>query len=489
MKFFVEGGEEVGSPHVGEYVKAHRDELTADACIWETGGKNEADHFQVIAGLKGIVSFDLHVKTADADIHSSLAAYIDNAAWRLVRALSSLTDEQNHILIDGFYDDIEPLDMASQAAIDEMDFDADAIRKTYGLKRPFTSADPKRAVVTAPTLTINGLSAGYEGEGLKTIIPKEALAKLDCRLLPGQDPRRIASLIQAQLDKNGYSDVHLHYNLGEDAFHSDLNDPHLKLAKSVAEEVYGTGQVRFVPMMPGGGPADNAAWRLVRALSSLTDEQNHILIDGFYDDIEPLDMASQAAIDEMDFDADAIRKTYGLKRPFTSADPKRAVVTAPTLTINGLSAGYEGEGLKTIIPKEALAKLDCRLLPGQDPRRIASLIQAQLDKNGYSDVHLHYNLGEDAFHSDLNDPHLKLAKSVAEEVYGTGQVRFVPMMPGGGPAKHFVDALNLPVILIGVNYAGSGPHAPNENIRLHDYQQGVDYLIQLLNAYARPSVN
>ena len=55
-----------------------------------------------IAGLKGIVSFDLHVKTADADIHSSLAAYIDNAAWRLVRALSSLTDEQNHILIDGF---------------------------------------------------------------------------------------------------------------------------------------------------------------------------------------------------------------------------------------------------------------------------------------------------------------------------------------------------------------------------------------------------
>lgn len=310
MKFFVEGGEEVGSPHVGEYVKAHRDELTADACIWETGGKNEADHFQVIAGLKGIVSFDLHVKTADADIHSSLAAYIDNAAWRLVRALSSLTDEQNHILIDGFYDDIEPLDMASQAAIDEMDFDADAIRKTYGLKRPFTSADLKRAVVTAPTLTINGLSAGYEGEGLKTIIPKEALAKLDCRLLPGQDPRRIASLIQAQLDKNGYSDVHLHYNLGEDAFHSDLNDPHLKLAKSVAEEVYGTGQVRFVPMMPGGGPA-----------------------------------------------------------------------------------------------------------------------------------------------------------------------------------KHFVDALNLPVILIGVNYVGSGPHAPNENIRMHDYQQGVDYLIQLLNAYARPSVN
>ena len=307
IKFFIEGGEEVGSPHVGDYVKAHRDRLTADACIWETGGKNEADHFQIIAGLKGIVSFDLHVKTADADIHSSLAAYIDNAAWRLVRALSSLTDDQHRVLVDGFYDGIEPLDEASEKAIADMDFDGDKIKKTYGLKRPFTSDDPKRAIVTAPTITINGLSAGYEGEGVKTIIPKEAKAKLDCRLLPGQDPKKIAQLIQAQLDKNGFSDVRLHYNLGEDAFHSDLNDPHLQLAKSVAEQVYGAGKVRFVPMMPGGGPA-----------------------------------------------------------------------------------------------------------------------------------------------------------------------------------KFFVDALHLPVILIGVNYAGSGPHAPNENIRLHDYQQGVAYLIQLLRAYAQP---
>lgn len=305
LKFFVEGEEEIGSPHVGAYVQAHADRLHADACVWETGGKNEAEHFQVIAGLKGIVSFDLSVETADADIHSSLGAYVDNAAWRLVQALASLRDANNQIHIDGFYDGVQPLDETSKQAIADMDFDGDAIKQNYGLKRPF-----------------------------------------------------------------------------------------------------------------------------------ITD------------------------------------------------DPKQAVVAAPTITINGLSSGYEGEGLKTIVPRSALAKLDCRLVPGQDPRHIADLIQAQLEKNGYPDVRLHFNLGEDAFHSDLNDPHLQTAYQVGEEVYGKGQVRFVPMMPGGGPAKYFVDALNLPVILVGVNYAGSGPHAPNESVRVHDYQQGTYYIVRLLEEYA-----
>ncbi|MCI1985100.1 MAG: M20/M25/M40 family metallo-hydrolase [Lactobacillus sp.] len=255
MKFFVEGEEEIGSPHVGQYVQAHAAELAADACIWETGGKNEAEHFQITAGMKGIVSFDLSVQTAAADIHSSLGTYVDNAAWRLVQALASLRDAENHIHIDGFYDDIQPLDDASQAAIAAMDFDGEAIKKTYGLKRPFITDQPKEAAATAPSLTINGLSSGYEGEGLKTIVPKSALAKLDCRLVPGQEPRKIAALIQKQLEKNGFADVRLHYNLGEDAFHSDLNDPHLQIAKAVGEEVYGETAVRFVPMMPGGGPA------------------------------------------------------------------------------------------------------------------------------------------------------------------------------------------------------------------------------------------
>lgn len=84
LKFFVEGEEETGSQHVEKYVDAHQDQLKADACIWEGGGKNSADHFEVVAGVRGIVSFDVHVKTADADVHSSLASYVPNAAWRLV---------------------------------------------------------------------------------------------------------------------------------------------------------------------------------------------------------------------------------------------------------------------------------------------------------------------------------------------------------------------------------------------------------------------
>ncbi len=90
LKFFVEGEEEIGSPHVDQSVIAHATDLAADVCIWEGGGKDEEENFQVTCGLKGIVSFDLHVQTAAVDLHSSLASYADNAAWRLVQALASL---------------------------------------------------------------------------------------------------------------------------------------------------------------------------------------------------------------------------------------------------------------------------------------------------------------------------------------------------------------------------------------------------------------
>lgn len=164
LKFFVEGEEETGSQHVEKYVDAHQDQLKADACIWEGGGKNSADHFEVVAGVRGIVSFDVHVKTADADVHSSLASYVPNAAWRLVEGLTSLRNPKiGRITVHGFYDDITPLSSAEEEAVQKMDFAEAEVKKTYGLKQPLVTSHPREEVVNGTTLTINGLSAGSPG--------------------------------------------------------------------------------------------------------------------------------------------------------------------------------------------------------------------------------------------------------------------------------------------------------------------------------------
>lgn len=254
MKFIVEGEEEIGSPHVGEYVKAHADELKADVCIWEGGGKNEEEKFQITCGMKGIVSLELDVTTAKKDLHSSLACYADNAAWRLVQALASLKDKDNNILVDGFYDDVVPVDATMQKVLDDYHLDDEKVKETNGLYRPFVAKDPKKALMCGCTMTINGLSSGYEGQGTKTIIPKFAKAKLDCRLVPNQDPKKIVDLIHQQLIKNGYDDINVTYGVGESAFRSDLNDPFLHLCVDTATSVYGKANIVIVPNMPGGGP-------------------------------------------------------------------------------------------------------------------------------------------------------------------------------------------------------------------------------------------
>lgn len=256
LKFFVEGEEEIGSPDVDAYISRHADELTCDAMIWEGAGKNASEQFQVIAGAKGIASFDVSVETAQTDIHSSLAGYVDNAAWRLATGLASLIDSKHHIKVDHFFDDVPVLSDYEQKIIAELEsgFNASGTIKNFGLKNGLTSNRPMYKIMNQPTLTINGLSAGYEGQGMKTIIPRKATAKMDCRLVPGQDPEHSVALIQAQLNQNGYPDLKVHFNLGEPGFRTNLEDDFVQQNLRVAKKVYGDKNVVLVPNQSGGGP-------------------------------------------------------------------------------------------------------------------------------------------------------------------------------------------------------------------------------------------
>lgn len=254
VKFFVEGQEEIGSPQIEEIVTQNKALLKADVCIWEGGGKNNSDNYQIVGGMRGISVFDVEVRTADVDLHSSLASYAENAAWRLIRGLATLRDDQGHVLVEGFYDDIEPLSDQEIKAVKNSDFDLEKAKKRAGLRKTI-SQDPKFELVNQPTLTINGLDAGYQGSGIKTVIPHLAKAKLDCRLSPSQDPEKIATLIQAHFNKHGFADLKVHYRLGELGFRSEMNDPFVALVLKEATKIYGK-DTKYLPNSAGGGPAE-----------------------------------------------------------------------------------------------------------------------------------------------------------------------------------------------------------------------------------------
>ncbi len=257
IKFLIEGEEEIGSPNLAPYLKKYKDLFAADACIWEFGGKDAEERINMVAGIKGMAYLELTCKGADIDMHSSVGAYVDNAAWRLVQALSTMKNQQNEILVEGFYDGIIPPTDEEIEAVQALPFDEEAVGRLYGLTRPLITdakgQDPREAMVFHPTMTICGIVSGYTGEGTKTVLPKNAMAKIDCRLVPGQDPNHILDSVEKHLKKHGFDDVQVKSINGQKAYRSDYNHPFVKHVIKTANEVYEAGSV-IAPNSAGTGP-------------------------------------------------------------------------------------------------------------------------------------------------------------------------------------------------------------------------------------------
>ncbi|CEG26482.1 M20/M25/M40 family metallo-hydrolase [Bacillus sp. B-jedd] len=257
IKFLIEGEEEIGSPNLEPYLTKYKELFAADACIWEFGGKDEKDRINMVAGIKGMAYLELICLGADIDMHSSVGAYVDNAAWRLVQALATIKNKENEILVEGFFDGIIPPTEEEVQAVKALPFDAGAVSILYGLKRPLITAgkgvDPREAMVFHPTMTICGIVSGYTGEGTKTVLPRSASAKLDCRLVPGQDPFHIFQSVKKHLLKHGFNDVDVRLLTGQKAYRSDFNHPFVKHVMASASEVYEAGSV-LAPNSAGTGP-------------------------------------------------------------------------------------------------------------------------------------------------------------------------------------------------------------------------------------------
>lgn len=258
VKFVIEGEEEVGSVHLPAFVRANRERLAGDACLWEFGQVDERGVPMQYAGLRGICYVELSVETAGLDVHSGLGGSIfPNAAWRLVWALGTLKGPDERILVPGWYDAVRAPTDRDRALMAALPDTADALRARYGVReflRGMNGGPGMRvAEVFEPTCTICGLTSGYQGPGSKTVLPAKASAKVDFRLVPDQEPRDLLARLRAHLDARGFPDVAITFLGGNPAGRTDPDDPFLALVCRTAEPVYGT-PMQVVPMIGGSGP-------------------------------------------------------------------------------------------------------------------------------------------------------------------------------------------------------------------------------------------
>jgi acetylornithine deacetylase/succinyl-diaminopimelate desuccinylase-like protein len=257
IKFLIEGGEEIGSPGLPDFVAAHRDLLAADACIWEGGGVDYKGRPSLTLGMRGILYVQFSVRTLSHDAHSGNAHVIPNAAWHLVRALNSIKDAGERILIPGFYDDVRPMSELDRTLFERLvDPEVEAEEKRFLGTDTFVGGLSGREALEAvfrPTANICGLDSGYQGEGLKTVIPAQASAKMDFRLVPDQDPEDIYRKLRAHLDRGGFGDVDVQLLGAESPAVTPYSDAFVQLTAVTAEEVYGE-PVMVRPIVGGSGP-------------------------------------------------------------------------------------------------------------------------------------------------------------------------------------------------------------------------------------------
>jgi acetylornithine deacetylase/succinyl-diaminopimelate desuccinylase-like protein len=220
--FVIEGEEELGSRNLPGFVHEHRDRLKADAAFFSMYNQDPTGKVVSYLGVKGILFFELIARGGDwggpagnRAIHGSQAVWFGSPAWRLVHALATMiTPDQKHILIDGFYDDVATISAHDEALLEKIvpTFTPQEQLRSNDVRRfkyDLTGVDLLKKYLYQPTLNIDGIIGGHTAEGTKTIIPFEARAKVDIRMVPNQDPDKMLDLVRQHLDRHGFGDIEI----------------------------------------------------------------------------------------------------------------------------------------------------------------------------------------------------------------------------------------------------------------------------------------
>jgi acetylornithine deacetylase/succinyl-diaminopimelate desuccinylase-like protein len=284
VKFFLEGQEEIGSPQLPALIAAQKDLLACDLVVSADGGQYSEDQPALLVAFKGLAGVQIDVRGARTDLHSGVyGGAVSNPIHALVHILDSMRSPEGKILVEGFYDEVVPLSAGDRAAIDAIPFDEQAYKESIGVDAllPEPGYTPQEHLAARPTLEVNGIWGGFQGEGIKTVLPNEAHAKITCRLVPDQDPATIVELLTRHVERNTPAGVRAAVRAlpgGDRAYQVPVDHWGNQAAAAVLTEMY--GKAPYITRLGGSIPVCGQFLRVLGAYTvnfafGLMDEQIH----------------------------------------------------------------------------------------------------------------------------------------------------------------------------------------------------------------------
>ncbi|MBE3594140.1 MAG: dipeptidase [Candidatus Carbobacillus altaicus] len=252
VKVLIEGEEEIGSPHLPPFVEQNAERLQSDLVVISDSTLLGPGQPAICYGLRGLAAMEITVKGAKSDLHSGLyGGVVQNPLQALAHILASFHDDDGRVAIPHFYDDVRPLSEEEKRAWQTIAPDDKQWAEELGVPTLFGEKGytPLERNWARPTLEINGMGGGFQGEGIKTVLPNEARAKISCRLVPDQDPDHILSLIEDHIKQLNLPGVRVscqRFDTGR-PFLTPYDHPAIQAAKEAYEAAYGKEAV-FIRM-------------------------------------------------------------------------------------------------------------------------------------------------------------------------------------------------------------------------------------------------
>ena len=254
IKFLIEGEEEVGSPNLGKFVAENRDLLKADVILISDSSMISMENPSLDIGVRGLSYIEVEVTGANRDLHSgTYGGAVANPITVLCKMIASLHDENNHVTIPGFYDDVTEATKEERELMARAPYNEDEYKKDLGVKelwgeKGFTSNE---RTGIRPTIEVNGIWGGYTGEGAKTVLPSKATAKISARLVPNQNSRKITDMLLAHFKKiaPAYVTVHVFEHHGGEAYMTPIDSKGYKAAAKAVQTTFGKTPI---PVRGGG---------------------------------------------------------------------------------------------------------------------------------------------------------------------------------------------------------------------------------------------
>jgi acetylornithine deacetylase/succinyl-diaminopimelate desuccinylase-like protein len=254
IKFLIEGEGKVGSPNLGKFVKANHALLKADVILISDTAMISLENPSMDIGVRGLSYIEVEVTGANRDLHSGVyGGAVANPITILAKMIASLHDENNHVTIPGFYDDVVVATDAERklmaaAPFDEKEYKADlGVKELWG-EKGFTTNE---RTGIRPTIELNGIWGGYTGEGAKTVLPGKAFAKISARLVPNQSSDKITQLLIDHLQKIAPANVQVKASLhhGGEPYMTPIDSKGYKAAAKAIETTFGK---QPIPVRGGG---------------------------------------------------------------------------------------------------------------------------------------------------------------------------------------------------------------------------------------------